>query len=97
MQHLRSNLLWLLLPCLLLPQQGPLSAEPIPVRHVEGVTLGFLVLRNLDGEPLAYGELKQVVNGEGVNGNDELVMDDLQFRFKDGLLLSGDHEIHPAS
>lgn len=40
---------------------------------------GFLVLRNLDGQPIAYGELKQVVNGD-----DELVMDDLQFRFKDG-------------
>ena len=52
-------------------------AELIPVRHVEGVTLGFLVLRNLDGEAVAYGELKQVTKAD-------LVTDDLHFRFKDG-------------
>jgi len=52
-------------------------AELIPVRHVEGVTLGFLVLRNLDGEAVGYGELKQVTKGD-------LVTDDLHFRFKDG-------------
>jgi hypothetical protein len=46
---------------------------------MEGVMLGFLVLRNLDGQPIAYGELKQVVKAEG-----EEVTDDLQFRFKDG-------------
>jgi hypothetical protein len=52
-------------------------AEQIPVRHTEGVMLGFLVLRNLDGEAIAYGESKQVVKGEQVT-------DDLQFRFNDG-------------
>jgi hypothetical protein len=55
------------------------NADQIPVRHIEGVTLGFLVLRSLDGEEVAYGELKQVVNG-----NTGVVMGDLQFRFKDG-------------
>jgi hypothetical protein len=54
------------------------AAEQIPVRHVEGVALGFLVLRNPDGEALAYGEWKQVVKPNG------LVVDDLQFQFKDG-------------
>jgi hypothetical protein len=56
-----------------------LFAEQIPVRHIEGVTLGFLVLRSLDGQALAYGQLKQVVKGE-----DGPVMDNLEFRFKDG-------------
>jgi hypothetical protein len=46
---------------------------------MEGVMLGFLVLRGLDGQPLAYGEMKQVVRGDG-----KQVMDDLHFRFKDG-------------
>ena len=54
-----------------------LVAEQIPVRHPEGVTFGFLVLRTLDGQAIAYGEMKQVVR----KGQ---VMDDLQFRFKDG-------------
>lgn len=48
------------------------------MRHIEGVTLGFLVLRNPDGKALAYGDWKQVVKPDG------LVVDDLQFQFKDG-------------
>ncbi len=48
------------------------------MRHIEGVTLGFLVLRNPDGESLAYGDWKQVVKPDG------LVVDDLRFEFKDG-------------
>lgn len=55
------------------------AAEPVPVRHVEGVTFGFLVLKNVNGEILAHGELKQVVTPD-----DPVVMSDLQFRFKDG-------------
>jgi hypothetical protein len=58
---------------------GTLSAEAIRVHHVEGVTFGFLVLRDLDGKTIAHGYLKQVVKpGEPV------VIDDLQFHFKDG-------------
>src|SRR5215469_4171016 len=56
-----------------------LAAEPVPVRHLEGVTFGFLVLRNVRGEILAHGELKQVVKPD-----DPVVMADLQFHFKDG-------------
>ena len=55
-----------------------LSAEPVSVRHIQGDSFGFLILRNLDGQPIAYGDLKQVVNTDGQ------VMDDLQFHFKDG-------------
>jgi hypothetical protein len=57
----------------------PLAAEPVPVRHLEGVTFGFLVLRNTQGEILAHGELQQVVKP-----NDPIVMMDLMFRFLDG-------------
>ena len=59
--------------------KSPVSAEPVPVRHAEGVTFGFLVLRNVGGEVLAHGHLKQVVKPD-----DPVVMADLQFRFKDG-------------
>jgi hypothetical protein len=65
------------LVCVLLIQCSSF-AEQIPVRHREGVTLGFLVLKDLSGKTLAYGELKQVVKEQG------LVVDDLQFHFKDG-------------
>ena len=58
-----------------------ISAEPVPVRHQEGVTFGFLVLRDLNGDVLAHGELKQVVKP-----GDPVVMADLQFQFKDGSL-----------
>jgi hypothetical protein len=54
------------------------TADQVPVRHIEGVTLGFLVLRNQGGEALAYGDWKQVVKAGG------LVVDDLRFQFKDG-------------
>jgi hypothetical protein len=54
-----------------------LIADQVPVRHVEGVTHGFLVVRTVDGETIGYGDLQQVIKG-GV------VVDDLQFRFKDG-------------
>ncbi len=62
---------------LLLPTSD--SAEVISVRHVEGVTFGFLVLRTVDGKAIAYGNLKQVVKGY-------LVTDELVFHFKDGSL-----------
>jgi hypothetical protein len=56
-----------------------LAAEPVRVRYSEGVTHGFLVLRDLSGQVLANGELSQVVSGK-----DGVVTDDLHFRFKDG-------------
>ena len=54
-----------------------LFAELIPVRHSEGMSLGFLVVRDPDGRVIAYGKLKQVLK-EGI------VTDDLLFHFKDG-------------
>jgi hypothetical protein len=80
MDALRSKLFRLIAICIVTIHASGLTAEQIPVRHIEGVTLGFLVLRNPEGEALAYGELKQVVKPDG------LVVDDLRFQFKDGSL-----------
>jgi hypothetical protein len=80
METRQLQLFRIFLICNLIFQPSRLPAEQIPVRHMEGVMLGFLVVRSLDGQPVAYGVLKQIVKGEG----GEQVMDDLQFRFKDG-------------
>jgi hypothetical protein len=55
----------------------PLAAAPVPVRFVEGVTHGFLLLRTLDGKLIATGDLLQV----GRRGEVETRM---VFRFNDG-------------
>jgi hypothetical protein len=57
------------------------KAEPVPVRHLEGVTFGFLTLRNTDGEVIAHGYLQQTAKPGSA-----IVTDDLQFHFKDGSL-----------
>ena len=54
-----------------------LSAESVAVRHTEGLVHGFLVLRTLEGNTLADGDLIQVAHGD-------LVTTELVFRFKDG-------------
>src|SRR5437764_7325825 len=64
---------------------GISAADPIPVRHLEGVTFGFLTLRNTDGQVIADGYLQQTAKP----GN-AILTDDLQFHFKDGSLY---HEI----
>lgn len=51
--------------------------KPIRVRNVEGLTHGFLVLRTLDGETLADGDLIQTGHGTRVTSR-------LSFHFKDG-------------
>lgn len=79
MESLRPKLVSFLLLCVLLFQFRELSAQPITVRHLEGETFSFLVLRNVQGQAIAYGEFKQVVNTR--NG---LVTHNLHFRFKDG-------------
>jgi hypothetical protein len=57
-----------------------LRAEPIRVRHAEGVTHGFLTLRTVDGTLVANGDLIQTSAGNRVTTR-------LVFRFKDGSLL----------
>ena len=66
-----------LLACAALLQPGALPAEQVAVRHAEGLVHGFLVLRTLDGNPLADGDLTQFARGGRVTNH-------LVFRFKDG-------------
>ena len=80
MDALRCKLFPLIAIWIVIIHARGLTAEQIPVRHIEGVTLGFLVLRNPDGDALAYGDWKQVVKPDG------LVVGDLRFQFKDGSL-----------
>jgi hypothetical protein len=58
----------------------PAVADPVTVRFSEGITRGFPVLRAMDGEKLAQGELSQIPRGGDV------VESRLVFRFKDGSL-----------
>jgi hypothetical protein len=57
---------------------GRSAADPITVKYTEGVTRGFPVLRSLDGQTLAQGELIQVPRGGHV------VESRMIFRFRDG-------------
>jgi len=61
----------------LLASLGSLRAEPVTVRYTEGVVHGFLVLRALNGQILADGDLTQVARGDKVTSK-------LVFRFRDG-------------
>jgi hypothetical protein len=58
---------------------GVLNAELVQVRHIEGVTHGFLVLRSENGEVVADGDMRQEVRGDRVTNH-------ITFRFKDGSL-----------
>jgi hypothetical protein len=61
---------------LLLPA-AMLSQSPVAVLHTEGLVHGFLVLRTLEGDALADGDVTQVARGDRVTSH-------LVFRFKDG-------------
>jgi hypothetical protein len=52
-------------------------AEPVVVRHPEGIVHGFLVLRSLDGKTVGDGDLIQNARGNRVTTR-------LTYRFKDG-------------
>ena len=56
------------------------AADVIPVRFVEGAMHGFLVLRTLNGAPLASGDLLQIKRDGGE------VESRMVFRFEDGSL-----------
>jgi hypothetical protein len=55
------------------------SAEQVAVRHTEGLTHGFLVVRTLEGKTLADGEITQFAEGDVVKTH-------LVFHFRDGSL-----------
>jgi len=75
--HARSWSLALLLASAALLPPGTLSAAPVAVRHTEGLVHGFLVLRTLEGDTLADGDLIQVAHGDRVTNH-------LMFSFRDG-------------
>jgi hypothetical protein len=54
-----------------------LRAEPVRVRHAEGIVHGFLTLRTVDGALVANGDLIQTTSGNRVTTR-------LVFRFTDG-------------
>ncbi len=54
-----------------------LLAEPVAVRHAEGIVHGFLGLRTLDGKTVADGDLIQHAQGDRVTTR-------LVYRFRDG-------------
>ena len=58
---------------------GLAPAEPVVVRHVEGLVHGFLSLRSPEGSVLANGDLIQ-------DSRDDRVTSRLLFHFKDGSL-----------
>jgi hypothetical protein len=71
------RLLAALLACAAAFEPILLSADQVPVRHIEGLMHGFLALRTLEGKRLADGEMTQIAEGDRVTSR-------LIFRFKDG-------------
>jgi hypothetical protein len=55
------------------------AADPVTVRYPEGETHGFLSLRSLQGQTLAYGELTALAHGDRMESR-------LTWRFRDGSL-----------
>jgi hypothetical protein len=73
----RPTLLLRLFACASLLWPGALPGQTVTVRHAEGLVHGFLILRTLDGTPLADGDLIQAARGDRVTNR-------LVFHFKDG-------------
>jgi hypothetical protein len=68
---------WLAVTALVCAWQPTASADPIPVRHVQGTVHGFLELRSQEGRVLGSGDLSQVTSGDRVTCR-------ALFRFRDG-------------
>jgi hypothetical protein len=58
---------------------APLYGEPIPVRHPQGSAHGFLVLKTIEGTPIATGDVTQIIQGDRVTSR-------VVFHFRDGSL-----------
>jgi hypothetical protein len=76
-QLIRSSALAVLLMWALLLCSPVRSQSPVAVRYTEGVVRGFLVLRTLDGNVLAEGDVAQFARGDRVTSHTTL-------HFKDG-------------
>jgi hypothetical protein len=68
-----------LLPVLSLIFAANVRADPVTVRHTEGLVHGFLVLRSMQGELLASGDMTQTASGMNVTNR-------LVLKFRDGSL-----------
>jgi hypothetical protein len=55
-------------------------SSPVPVRFVEGAFHGFLILRTDHGDPIAFGDLRQIGAGGKIKSH-------MSFRFEDGSIL----------
>ena len=75
--HFWFRLLATLLACTAPFEPILVSADQVPVRHMEGLMHGFLALRTLDGKRLADGEISQIAEANRVTSR-------LIFHFKDG-------------
>ncbi len=75
MDGFRARTSGLLLAAVLL--RGNLHADPVPVRHPQGSSHGFLALKTLEGTLIATGDAIQVVHGDRVISR-------VTFRFRDG-------------
>ena len=67
---------WLLIIAALI-EPGTLMGEQVAVRHMEDTLHGFLVLRSMDGNTIAAGDLVQ-------SGDRDRLVSNLVFHFKDG-------------
>jgi hypothetical protein len=76
-KRIRSLALVVLLTWALLLPSPVLSQSPVAVQYTEGVVRGFLVLRTLEGNILAEGDVTQFARGDRVTSRTVL-------RFKDG-------------
>jgi hypothetical protein len=56
---------------------GVLSAAPMTVRHREGTSHGFVLVRSTDGEVLGAGDAIQTISGDRISSS-------LELHFKDG-------------
>ncbi len=56
---------------------GKLTADPVPVRHPQGSSHGFLALKTLEGTRIATGDATEIVHGDRVTSR-------VIFRFRDG-------------
>jgi hypothetical protein len=77
LKRIRFSALVALLTCAVLLPSPALSQSPVAVQYTEGVVHGFLVLRTLEGNTLAEGDVTQFAHGDRVTSHTVL-------RFKDG-------------
>jgi hypothetical protein len=77
LKHVKAARLGVLLACVTLLHVFALPAAPVAVNHSEGIIHGFLVLRTLEGNTIAEGDLIQIARGDRVTAH-------LIFHFKDG-------------